>query len=327
MAKIIGSSVPNIPWQDREPGDGSVVWRYKNNPVVSGDNVFDAKSIFNSAVIPYKDGYVGVFRVDDHTMTQRLHVGTSADGIKWDIEQKPIKFISDDPECGGYVRGFDPRVCFVEDRYYVTWCNILEGEGSTPGVAYTYDFKEFHQLPNVFPLYNRNAVLFPRKIDGKFGLLNRPSLRGHCAAGSIYYSESPDMIYWGKHRLVMKPAPGWQETKIGAGPIPIETDEGWLMFYHGVVSMANGYMYSMGAALLDINEPWKVLYRSKPFLLAPKEMYERVGDVPNVIFPCANIADAETGRIAIYYGAADSVVGLCFCKVDEVIDFIKNNPV
>ncbi len=325
MAKIIGKPLPNIPWQERSAGDGSVVWRYDANPIISGDNLADAKSIFNSAVVEYDGGFIGVFRVDDITLKQRLHVGRSKDGFKWDIEPEPIKFITEDAETGEFIRGFDPRVCFIEDRYYITWCNIIEGEGGTAGAAYTFDFKTFYQLPNIFPLYNRNAVLFPRKIDGKFGLLNRPSLRGHCAAGSIFYCESPDMTYWGKHRLVMRPECGWQETKIGAGPIPIETDEGWLMFYHGVVSMATGYMYSMGAALLDLEKPWKVLYRAKPFLLAPQEMYERIGDCQNVLFPCAALADSETGRIAVYYGAADTVVGVAFCKVDEVIDFIKKN--
>lgn len=325
MSKIAGEPLPYIPWQERPSDDKSVVWRYSENPVVTKKNISDANSIFNSAVVPYKDGYIGVFRVDDTSLTQRLHVGRSTDGIKWSIEEKPIKFISDDPETGNFVRGFDPRVCLIEDRYYITWCNVIEGEGGTVGIAYTFDFKEFYQLPNAFPLYNRNAVTFPRKIGDKYAMLNRPSIRGHCNVGSIYYSESPDMEYWGKHRLVMRPCGGWQEAKIGAGAVPIETDEGWLMFYHGVISMATGYKYSMGAALLDLEEPWKVLYRSKPYLLAPEAIYERIGDCTNVVFPCAALADAATGRIAIYYGAADTAVGLAFCKADEVIEFIKKN--
>jgi len=325
MSKIIGASLPNIPWQDRPADDNSIVWRYSENPIITKKNVSDANSIFNSAVAAYQDGFIGVFRVDNTSIIQRLHVGGSKDGTNWNIDEKPIKFITEDTETGIFIRGFDPRVCFIEDRYYLIWCNVIEGEGSTVGIAYTFDFKEFHQLPNAFPLYNRNGVLFPRKIDGKYAMLNRPSLRGHCTSGSIFYSESPDLVYWGKHRLVMQPTVGWQETKIGAGPIPIETDEGWLMFYHGVINMAGGLMYSMGAAILDLEKPWKVLYRTKPYLLSPETLYERTGDCANVIFPCANLADSETGRIAIYYGAADTVVGMAFCKVDEVIDFIKKN--
>ena len=327
MCRIIGKALPDMPWQERPEGDKSVVWRYSQNPIITKKNLPEANSIFNSAVVPFKNGYIGVFRVDNLALKQCLHVGKSADGIHWELEEEPIKFISEDPETGVFVRGFDPRVCFIEDRYYIVWCNIIEGEGSTVGMAYTFDFKEFHQLPNVFPLYNRNGVLFPEKINGKYALLNRPSLRGHCSSGSIFYSESPDLVYWGRHRLVMQPATGWQETKIGAGPIPIKTDEGWLVFYHGVVSMATGYKYSMGAALLDLEEPWKVLYRSEAYLLAAEEDYERYGDCTNVIFPCAALADSETGRIAVYYGAADTVVGLAFCKADEVIDFIKKHNI
>ena len=101
----------------------------------------------------------------------------------------------------------------------------------------------------------------------------------------------------------------WQSTKIGPGPAPIETDEGWLLLYHGVITTCNGFVYRMGSALLDLEQPWKVLYRSKDYVLAPYELYECVGDVPNVVFPCAALTDAATGRIAVYYGCADTVTG------------------
>jgi beta-1,4-mannooligosaccharide/beta-1,4-mannosyl-N-acetylglucosamine phosphorylase len=138
-------------------------------------------------------------------------------------------------------------------------------------------------------------------------MLSRPSDQGHAPFGEIYYSESPDITFWGKHRLVMRTAGGWQSTKIGAGPTPIETSEGWLMLYHGVLTSSTGFVYSMGAALLDLEQPWRVLYRSEPYLLHPKEIYEQVGDVPNVVFTCAALTDAATGRIAIYYGAAGGI--------------------
>jgi beta-1,4-mannooligosaccharide/beta-1,4-mannosyl-N-acetylglucosamine phosphorylase len=115
---------------------------------------------------------------------------------------------------------------------------------------------------------------------------------------------------------------GWQSTKIGPGPTPIETPEGWLLFYHGVLTSCNGFVYSMGAALLDLDEPWKVIHRSSHFLLAPWESYECVGDVPNVVFPCAALHEPDTGKIAVYYGCADTVTGLCFCRVDEVLEHL-----
>ena len=120
---------------------------------------------------------------------------------------------------------------------------------------------------------------------------------------------------------------GWQGTKIGAGPIPIETTEGWLTIYHGVLTSCNGFVYSAGAALLDLDEPWKVRYRTAPYILSPQTLYECVGDVPNVVFPVAALCDAPTGRIALYYGAADTVVCLAFAQVDELIDFVKNNSI
>jgi beta-1,4-mannooligosaccharide/beta-1,4-mannosyl-N-acetylglucosamine phosphorylase len=118
---------------------------------------------------------------------------------------------------------------------------------------------------------------------------------------------------------------GWQSTKIGAGPAPIETTEGWLLFYHGVLNSCNGFVYSFSAALLNLDEPWKVIARARPYLLNPREIYEIAGDVPNVTFPCTSLVDGDTGRIAIYYGAADTVTGLCFGTVDEVVDFVKRN--
>jgi beta-1,4-mannooligosaccharide/beta-1,4-mannosyl-N-acetylglucosamine phosphorylase len=141
----------------------------------------------------------------------------------------------------------------------------------------------------------------------------------------MFYSESPDMIHWGCHRFVMAPAGGWQSTKIGAGPVPIETTEGWLLIYHGVLTSCNGFVYSAGAALLDLEKPWKVMARTAPYIISPQELYECVGDVPNVVFPCAALADAATGRIAVYYGAADTVTGLAFCLVDELVEFTKQN--
>ena len=97
------------------------------------------------------------------------------------------------------------------------------------------------------------------------------------------------------------------------------------MFYHGVINTCNGFVYRMGCALLDINQPWKVLYRTKDYIMAPWELYECVGDVPNVVFPCATLSDAATGRIAIYYGCADTVTGIAFTTVDELMGYMKEN--
>ena len=130
-------------------------------------------------------------------------------------------------------------------------------------------------------------------------MLSRPSDRGHTPFGDIFLSQSDDLVHWGKHRFVMAPKQPWESTKIGAGPIPIETSEGWLLFYHGVLTSCTGYVYHFGACLLDLEKPWIVRRRCAPYLMSPQKLYEQVGDVPNVVFPCAALVDPPTGRISI----------------------------
>lgn len=322
---IIGGNLPNIPWQEREAGCTDVVWRYRSNPIITKNKIAGANSIFNSAVVPKDGRFVGVFRCDNIELQPKLFLGKSEDGIDWELEQTPLQLYDKEGNLIGDANGYDPRVCLIEGKYYVTWCN--DCYGPTIGVAYSEDFVKFTQLENAFLPCNRNGVLFPRKINGKFCMLSRPSDKGHTPFGDIYLSQSPDMEHWGYHKFVMGAMGGWSWTKIGAGPIPIETSEGWLLIYHGVATTCSGMIYSMGAAILDIDEPWKVKYRCKPYILHPNELYERVGDVPNVTFPCATLCDAETGRIAIYYGAADTVVALAFTQVDELIAYIKENSI
>ena len=254
-----------------------------------------------------------------------IHRGFSEDGIQWKLDNDPIEWHYDDPELSQFQYRYDPRVVFLEDRYYVIWCNGYHGP--TIGIGYTFDFEKFTFLENALLPFNRNGVLFPRRINGKYVMLNRPSDNGHTPFGDIYLSQSLDMVHWGEHRFVMGTKGGWQSTKVGAGPIPIETPEGWLMFYHGVLTSCNGFVYSFGAALLDLEKPWKVIARGGPYLLSPQTYYECVGDVPNVAFPCATLFDEPTGRIAIYYGGADTVTALAFAKLDEVLDFVKTTSV
>ncbi|MDF1512736.1 MAG: glycoside hydrolase family 130 protein [Anaerolineae bacterium] len=321
--KVIAESLPNIPWEEKPAGAG-VLWRYSGNPVIARNLIPCSNSIFNSAVVPFQEKYAGVFRVDDTSRRMQLHTGRSEDGIEWNLDHDPISFHCDQPEIANFVYGYDPRVVWIEDRFYVTWCNWFHGP--TIGIAYTYDFESYVQLENAFLPFNRNGVLFPRKINGNFAMVSRPSDNGHTPFGDIFYSESPDMEYWGRHRYVFGTAGGWQSTKVGAGPIPIETSEGWLLIYHGVLTSCNGYVYSAGAALLDLDQPWKVIARSRRYIMSPQTLYECVGDVPNVAFPCAALVDADTGRLALYYGAADTVVALAFTTVDDLVDYIKEDP-
>jgi len=191
----------------------------------------------------------------------------------------------------------------------------------------TKDFKTYRRLDNPFLPFNRNAVLFPRKINGNFVMLSRPSDSGHTPFGDIFVSESKDLQFWGKHRHIMgRGGSGWwQALKIGGGPAPIETDIGWLLFYHGVTQTCNGYVYSIGSVILDIDEPSKVKYRCKTYVLTPEEWYEERGFVDNVVFPCATLHDEKTGRIAVYYGCADTHVGIAYTTVDEIVAYTIEN--
>jgi beta-1,4-mannooligosaccharide/beta-1,4-mannosyl-N-acetylglucosamine phosphorylase len=327
MVRIIGEALPNIPWEDKPAGLNAPVWRYSGNPIIGRNAIPNANSVFNSAVVPFRDGFAGVFRCDSRSLSMDLYAGFSKDGLRWAIDPEPIRF-EGDPDVTRREYRCDPRVCKIGDRYYITWCNGYHGP--TIGLGYTTDFKTFHQLENAFLPYNRDGVLFPRKIGDRYAMLSRPSDTGHTPFGDIFYSESSDLTFWGKHRYVMGAVPGdvsaWQSGKIGTGPVPIETDRGWLMIYHGGIRTANGFVYRVGCALLDPDQPWKVLSRSRNYILGPETLYECVGDVPNVTFPCAALTDAATGRIAIYYGCADTVTSVAFTTVDELFDYMALYP-
>ena len=326
--KIIGAAVPNMPWQERqEQGKaGMPVWRYTENPVIGRNPAEGVARIFNSAVMPYNGEFIGVFRGEQTNGIPYIYLGRSGDGIHWDFEKEKLRF---EDEAGNEFMpryAYDPRLVRVEDTYYIIWCQDFYG--ASIGVAKTQDFKKFVRIENPFLPFNRNAVLFPRKVNGKFLMLSRPSDSGHTPFGDIFISESRDMEYWGRHRHVMgKGNEWWQNVKIGGGAAPIETSEGWLLFYHGVTGTCNGYVYSIGGAILDLEQPSIVKYRCSTFLLTPEEWYEERGFVPNVTFPCATVQDAPSGRIAIYYGAADTYVGLAFTKADEVVAYIKEHSV
>lgn len=329
MYKILTNELPNIPWNEKPENCNEPFWRYENNPIINRHDQKNSNSIFNSAVVPFEGAFIGIFRCDSKAVSMNLFVGHSEDGLKWNIEDNPIEMEGIEEEILTKEYRYDPRVCFIDDRYYVTWCNGYHGP--TIGMAYTFDFKTFTQLENCFLPYNRNGVLFPRKINDKFMLMSRPSDTGHTPFGDIFVSESKDLEYWGHHRYMMGnitkdiDKSAWQSTKIGPGPIPIETSEGWLLIYHGVITTCNGFVYRVGGAILDIDEPWKVKYRTSDYLLGPEKYYECVGDVPNVVFPCATLCDSKTGKLTMYYGSADTVTSVAFSTVDILIDYIKQH--
>ncbi len=322
---IIGKSLPNIPWEEKPQNCDDVVWRFSGNPIIGWNPIPKAARVYNSAIVPFKNEFAGVFRADQKNGRATLFAGRSKDAIHIDLEKDPINWVDENGNPKPTSYAYDPRVVNIDETYYIVWCDDMNGPSI--GLGKTTDFKTFTRLSNPLMPFNRNGVLFPRKVNGKYMLLSRPSDSGHTPFGDIFVSESPDLVHWGNHKHVMaKGGSGWwQGTKIGAGPIPIETTEGWLLFYHGVSGTCNGFVYSFGAVILDIDNPSMVLYRTRDYLLTPEKSYETTGFVPNVAFPCANLYDAETGRIAIYYGAADTYTAIAFTQVDELITYIKMN--
>ncbi len=327
--KIIGDSIPNLPWQEKPSDCKDPVWRFAQNPVIDRNPCEGVARIFNSAVVPYEGKFIGLFRVEEKTGVPYVRLGRSDDGMHFTFEEKHLEVIEPDGSIAPDFNHYDPRLVKIEDAYYGIWCEPFLTAKKYPslGICKTTDFKTFHRVPSPLLPAQRNGVLFPRKVNGEYKLFSRPSDLSHTTFGDIFISGSKDMEYWGNHACVLQTQECgcWAGCKIGAGPAPIETSEGWLMFYHGVQHTCNCMVYSMGACLLDLNDPSKVLYNCSPYLLTPEKTYEQNGFVPNVVFPCAALADADTGRIAIYYGGADSVTCLAFTTVDELVEYIKTH--
>ena len=327
MIKTFGQSIPNMPWEEKPAGTDSPVWRYSANPVIGRNPAHDVARIFNSAVCPWRDGgFVGVFRAETTSGIPYLYIGFSPDALNWTFSDGAIKITDEEGNDVSPSYAYDPRLVKIGDVYHIIWCTNFHG--ASIGIATTTDFKTFTSRGNGFLPFNRNGVLFPRKFGDKYYILTRPSDSGHTPFGDIFLSESNDLLHWGNHKYVFgKSSEWWQSVKVGAGCAPIETERGWLLFYHGVTGTCSGFVYSMGAALLDRENPERVLSRTGNFLLTPEKEYEERGFVPNVVFPCAAIVDADTNRIAIYYGAADTYTALCFTTVDETIAFIDSHNI
>ena len=160
---ISTKDIVSFPWQDRANGSDEVMWRYSNNPIIGRYEIPSSNSIFNSAVVPFKDGYAGVVRCDNTAVQMDIFAGFSKDGISWEINHDPIKMQMGNTKMIESDYKYDPRVVFIEDRYWITWCNGYNGP--TIGIGYTFDFKDFFQCENAFLPFNRNGVLFPRKIN------------------------------------------------------------------------------------------------------------------------------------------------------------------
>ena len=198
--------------------------------------------------------------------------------------------------------------------------------GPLVSLAVTADFKDFTRLGPVMPPEDKDAALFPVRFDGRWAMLHRPVAKAPNTSADIWLSFSPDLKHWGGHREIIRARSGgwWDANKIGLSTPPMATKEGWLILYHGVRVTASGSIYRLGLALLDLEDPSRVIRRSEEWIFGPKASYECDGDVDDVVFPCGWIRKKD--RIFMYYGAADSCIALAEAGLDELVGFIMKCP-
>ena len=280
-----------------------------------------ANAVFNSAVVPFGDRYAAILRVESRQGYQTMRLAWSPDGIHFEVDPDPILMPTEEPFLTFEEAIYDPRITKIGDTYYIC-CAAENRYGCQVSVSKTSDFKTFEKVAIASEPTNRNMVLFPEKIGGMYVRLDRPFQPG--GQGHIWMCDSPDLVHWGNPKCILESRRfAWDQGKIGPGAPPIKTDDGWLVIYHGTTPRCNGLIYKAGVALLDLDDPSRVIARGKEYLMAPSEDYERVGDVPNVVFVTSVIPDCERDEVRLYYGGADTCFCMATAKLSELIEFAK----
>ncbi len=295
-----------------------VLKKYENNPVMSPDKMpIDVLYTFNPGAIKHNGEYILMMDVTTLDDIHRLWIARSKDGVNFTPDPEPVKMPPVDP-FHPEMNTYDPRITKFGDEYIIIYASDLEQNDARLGIMKTKDFETFERITTGSELGNRNGALFPEKHNGLYFRLDRPfgNEQDPC---SMWMSFSPDLVYWGNSRPVYyKGKPFLDGHKMGAGAVPIKTDKGWLEIYHTVSTTCNGFIYRLKAALLDLDEPWKIIGHSD-FILWPEYEYEMKGRVMNVVFTCNAIPEPD-GTVKIYYGAADTNIGLATGKIDELVD-------
>lgn len=299
--------------------------RYSDNPILTpSDEPWENMLVFNPGAIRVGDAVYLIYRAmgkDDPF--SRLGLATSTDGIRFNRKKEPLYYGKGHPDESLGIE--DPRIVQIDDTYYITYTAVSEDIGAEinpdwkekiakkPRIALstTKDFKMFEDHDVIIPhLSGKNSSFFPKKINGEFWLLYRKGL------GKTYFARSRSLTSWPHRHMVFEERPGfWDCKRTGIGAPPIETDKGWLLFYHGV-DEAN--IYRLGIMFLDKNDPEKILYRSPEPVLEPEKDYEKYGYVNNVVFTCGAIE--KDGQYFVYYGAADQVIGVATVEKQAVLD-------
>ena len=289
--------------------------RYPGNPILTHEDLpYHINAIYNPGAVKFGDKYVLVPRVEDGRRDNYLHVAMSDDGIHFKVNPEPIEIPGPEEELIWEKHKYDPRVTYLEGAYYITYCAQTMTETTRMGMTRTTDFKTFERMPFITSPWSRNCALFPEKIGGRYARFERP-MSGKDAITFLSYS--PDFVHWGDWKPLNLRTETWMREKWGIGPTPIKTDKGWLQIIHGVWFACN-VVYRLGAALLDLQDPSVVIGQCPEFILTPREYYERVGEVPNVVFSNGAILEPD-GELKVYYGAADTCIGLATCLVDDLI--------
>jgi predicted GH43/DUF377 family glycosyl hydrolase len=303
--------------------------RHPSNPILTvGSWPYRANSVFNAAAA-YVDGKVLLLaRVEDFRGISHLTAARSIDGISnWQVDKAPTLKSEPDKYPEELWGIEDPRITWIEEMEEWAICYTAYSQGGPlVSLALTSDFKTFRRLGPVMPPEDKDAALFPIKFNGLWAMLHRPVPRSSMLGAHIWISFSPNLKHWGEHQEIITARQGgwWDANKIGLCSPPLQTKAGWLLLYHGVRTTASGSIYRLGLALLDLENPAKVIRRTDEWIFGPKAHYEREGDVDDVVFPCGWIN--RDGKMLIYYGAADSSLCLATADLDELVDFVLKCP-
>ena len=292
--------------------------RWEGNPAITVDDIpFRANTVFNGTPIPTNDGVLLLLRVEGQQGYSFFALARSRDGLRFQVDEQPVMMPSKSGPFAKYeIKGIeDPRATIIDKTCYILY-TAVGNCGERIAIAKTDDYTHYERLGIISEPGNKDGVLFPKKIKGRYARLDRPIGKGR---GSIWISYSPDLLYWGNSELLMTPRDGyWDEFRIGASAPPIETKEGWLEIYHGVKWEASGPIYRVGTVLLDLDDPSRVIKRSSMPILSPREYYERIGDVPNVCFACGAVV-LPNNEVRIYYGAADTSICVALCTMEQLL--------
>lgn len=319
-----------------------MIKRHIKNPIIKRTDIpdiypdlIDVSSVFNPGAVKFEDKYILLLRVQNRGRETFIVKAESTTGIDFKVDNKIVDFKGLEKVNKKIYHVYDARITKIQNEYFVMFAMDMD-EGCSLGLAKTNDFKDYEFLGIVSDGDVRNGVLFPEKINGKYLRFDRPNkvqLEGGPSSGNtIFLSESENLLTWKPIKPVMSGRLHYWDENIGSGPPPVKTREGWLHMYHGVaMHFASSNIYQAGISLHDLNDPSIVLSRSKYNILEPRELFELTGQVSNVVFPSGMIVEEydENGftklesKVLIYYGAADTVVGLATTTIKELIEASK----